>query len=128
MNDISIVLKRVAAKTHDVRSAVRALRRLVRGTETDWDEGAGEEWVRLLKNKELVAVVHQKMPLAFIRAESASLASTNTMLSVVSVPSFSRPVLNASFEALRKAFPNDVFSEEFDGHGFSVGDLYWETV
>jgi len=124
--DISVILKTVADQTHDARATLGVLQELTRATGIDWDEWAGEAWARLLRDDEVIALLHRRMPLAFVLDAYSDAPASR--IHMIAVSSFSAPMLSASSASLQMAFPNDQFTEEFHPHSFSVNELWWETV
>ncbi|MEV4324294.1 hypothetical protein AB0J37_18840 [Microbispora rosea] len=101
----------------------------VRG-EVDWDEGAGEEWARVILEGESIFMISMAMPFAIASLSVPEDAIQNDLIQVVWVPSLGSPVLTCDPEALEAGF-GDLKSRSSVSlaiGGFSAKDLWYITV
>lgn len=101
----------------------------VEGANSDWDEGAGEDWGRILVEKKPVAFVWMKAPLVIVISEISAAVSTlrDKGLNVVAVPRMDSECLTAD-RALVERFAGRPISEAFNTINFSPEDFVWATV
>lgn len=101
----------------------------VEGATSDWDEGAGEDWGRILVGKSPVAFVWLKGPLVIVISELSDAVSTlrDKGLNVVTVPSMDSECLTAD-RALVERFAGRPVSEAFNSINFSPEDFVWATI
>lgn len=101
----------------------------VEGATCDWDEGAGEDWCRILIGKNPVAFVWMRGPLVIVISEINDAVSTlrDKGLNVVAVPSMDSECLTAD-RALVEHFVGRPVSEAFNTINFSPEDFVWATI
>jgi hypothetical protein len=106
MMDLSGVLEAVASLEWDVASAnsfADALSRAA-GSTPDRDAEAGESWIRLLRDKEVVGYIHVVRPLV-LAAPELVLCERPEIPVVVLSASLSTPSLSVRPDAFGLAFP-----------------------
>jgi hypothetical protein len=78
------------------------------GGVVDWDQGAGESWIRVLLDDVPVLILSIRVPFA-IASSIAFLSSVpNTPLQIVSLPPLSSPVLTCDLQVLQLGFASRV--------------------
>lgn len=98
------------------------------GVEVDWDDGAGEEWLRVLDGSRVMALVSVKLPLAFIRGDASERIETFDDISLITVSDFDDPRLSCAPVILEEGFGATRRFESIDAGGFSANDLWYATV
>lgn len=94
----------------------------------DWDRDSGEDWIRILRGPEVVALVSAIGPLAFVVGSSADRELARRM-GVVVVPDLQAAVLASDVTALRDAFgERAVNSPALNPQCFSAEDLWFVSV
>jgi hypothetical protein len=111
------------------QSLARALTQAIPDARLDWDEDAGEEWVRVLVDQFVVALVRASTPLVIaVRGELSHLQDIDSGPVVVIVDDLETPWLTATEESLRLAFPEREVSPTLDPAAFSGMDLWFATT
>jgi hypothetical protein len=100
------------------------------GGDVDWDDEAGEEWVRVVRANRPIAVLLCARPLAFAVEEVAdALRRACVDLEVIVVPAMDEPILTSDHDVLAALFGDRVLdSEAFAAESFSVEELWFATV
>lgn len=100
------------------------------GSQLEWDDGAGEDWARVLAGGRVVVLVCMLGPLLIVTGDiAADVAGIAAKLLVISVPSIDDEILECQGESLRAAFGEQGWDEtDFDMTCFSAGDLWYMTV
>ena len=95
----------------------------------DWDQGAGENWARLIVNQRVVAFVHMQKPLVIVAAEVSGVADELRAMGVptIMVPDVDTPFLHAERNLIAKLADRQI-SEVLDEAQFSAEDLVWATI
>ncbi len=98
----------------------------------DWDIGAGEDWARILGEKETIAFIRVDFPLAIVReAYATTLRAALEKTGVVSifVPDFERRLYELSMSELGNIFPRwHTEVEIIDPQNFSIDELWYATI
>jgi hypothetical protein len=111
------------------RSLANALTEAIPDAWVDWDEDSGEEWARILEDRFVVALVRAKLPLAIIvRGEANRLRQLNHGAVAIVVDDMDTPLLTATGESVRRAFPEREVSPTLDPAAFSAMDLWFATT
>lgn len=99
------------------------------GAVSDWDDGAGENWGRVLAGGRVVAFVWMNGPLAILESSVADAASMlrSRGIHVVTVPEMTSECLNVDRSILER-FAARPLSEVFESTQFSAEDLVWATI
>lgn len=123
------VINRVGWSPERALDSARTISSQVRG-DLDWDQDAGEEWVRVLLGVRVVALVSIVIPFGFIlKASNANADFSASSLELVSVPDMDAPVLTCTPDALVAALgERTVSSPAVDVDGFSAEELWFATV
>ena len=58
------------------------------GAKVDWDEGAGEEWLRVIDGPRFVALISVALPFVFVQRDGYGSEGSNGDLAVVAVDDF----------------------------------------
>lgn len=93
----------------------------------DWDDGAGEQWLRILKAHRVIALVSVQVPLVIAEGPRRT-ADAPERVVVIHVSDFDEPEIAASKETLASAFGSSERFHILDTVGFSVNDLWYATV
>lgn len=97
--------------------------------ELDWDQGAGENWCRVMSKGVVKALVCALFPFAVItgdyNAEGDSESSEEAVI-LVAVMDFDQSAVTVDRAALESLFGRPV-STEVDTREMSVNDLWWCT-
>lgn len=96
-------------------------------TVVDWDAGAGEEWIRLVSDDHVIALISVKLPIAIVERTSNKPLS-DTSITVVYVDSLDDENLTAHRPVLEAAFQETDRLDSLDLTGFSANDLWYSTV
>lgn len=99
-------------------------------THLNWDEGAGEDWARVLLKHQAGVMIFMAGPLV---VASLDVAQRVTMVTgdvpVVTVPALDTAVLSCKAETLRAAFGDRVWNHPaLDAERFSADELWFCTV
>jgi len=99
------------------------------GATSDWDEGAGEDWGRILIGQNPIAFVWMKGPLVIVVSDISEMVSTlrDKGLYVVAVPSMDSECLTAD-RTIVERFAGRAVSDAFNSNNFSPEDLVWATI
>ncbi len=122
-------LRRVDWSPDRALDGARAVSARVRGY-TDWDEDAGEGWIRILVGTEVLALVSVAVPIGFIREKSnEGLDLSMSGLDLIAVPHIDARVLTCTRDAIAEAFGESAAScLALDVRGFSAEELWFATV
>lgn len=93
----------------------------------DWDEGAGESWVRLVAAARVVALVSINFPLVLAERQ-AELGSIHSDVVTVIVDSLEDTNLSCSMDVLVSVFDDRARLEVLNPEHFSAYDLWYATV
>ena len=96
------------------------------GLVTDWDSGAGEEWITLLRDGTPCALVGVGLPLVFVLDTEDAVWPSPVV--VVEIPSMTRPMLHCRREILETVFGRQFSAMELYPAGFSALDLAMMTI
>lgn len=126
--DISRLLDFVSTIVWKGRSGLDAAQGLIGNVATayDHDIGAGESWVRLLNDKQVIGFVHFVHPFIIVDSRLEIGARPDQLTAILST-SLTEKVLVASPESLDRFSPGSSGSVVFPGP-FSVEDLWYATV
>jgi hypothetical protein len=135
MNDItpqlrSFIARRAAWASGDSLGIAKALARAI-GARIDWDERAGENWIRVIADTRVVALISTLGPLTVMVDEAAGVIQdyAGPHPEIVIVSSVEDVVLRADREVLLEAFGERVRnSPAFDPACFSAEDLWFISV
>lgn len=100
----------------------------------DWDEGAGEEWIRFIHPTEgLVMMIHDVVPIAFIKSTYNVLLIDKaiTHFLVIQSENFDSAEWTVNVDRLTRDIPEIVWHASIsavDPDCFSLNDLYYATV
>lgn len=94
----------------------------------DWDEGAGESWVRLVIGRAVVAYVSTVLPLAIIERRLAETGELDPKVHSIVVGAMADPELSSSEAAVEIAFGQSSRLDMLNRDGFSADDLWYATV
>jgi hypothetical protein len=94
----------------------------------DWDEGAGESWIRLVVGGAVVAYVSAVLPLAIVERRLALAGRHDPRVELIEVEGVGNPELCCSDAALRTAFGDSRRFELLNNEQFSADDLWYATV
>jgi predicted nucleic acid-binding protein len=98
------------------------------GGEVDWDEGAGEEWLRIIDGTRLIALVSTVLPLIFALRNKSESEGFSEDVVVVPVDDFDAVQLSCSLAILSEAFGASERLRVLDPKRFSANDLWYATV
>ncbi|MDO5067213.1 MAG: hypothetical protein Q4D96_08050 [Propionibacteriaceae bacterium] len=92
----------------------------------DWDDGAGEDWLTLSRDREPHALLGAELPLLFtLDTEPTELPPGVTS---IMLPSLTRPILCCDRAVLEHVFHRKFGALEFYPAGFSAMDLAMTTI
>jgi hypothetical protein len=94
----------------------------------DWDEGAGESWVRLIVGGVVVAYVSTDLPLVIIDRDMAGIDQLDPKVESILVESMENAELSGSKAALEAAFGHSRRLDLLNKEWFSADDLWYATV
>ncbi|HEX7131799.1 MAG TPA: hypothetical protein VF228_04455 [Iamia sp.] len=97
------------------------------GGAADHDDGAGEDWARVLLAREQVGMVHMRRPIALVEPDLPLPARGHELLLIVSLP-LGVPNMRATPEAIDQAFGHGGHSPAVLDVVFSPMDLWFATV
>jgi hypothetical protein len=101
------------------------------GAKIDWDDGAGEEWGRVLWGKELLALVWLRGAFVFVGASHTEIFSPLFLGSSVQfevVDDWDKSQYQIDRGVLLQLIGRGKISDAFDSRQFSASDLWWATV
>ncbi|KAB8189126.1 hypothetical protein FH608_040460 [Nonomuraea phyllanthi] len=93
----------------------------------DWDERAGESWVRALDDDEVTALVSIRLPLLLATPDRLAGAALPAEVVAVAVGDLDEPALSCPETALAAAF-GEAAVARLDSDAFSATDLWYVTV
>jgi hypothetical protein len=99
--------------------------------ELEWDDGAGENWSRVIVNRQAaVALIYMRGPLLIVLARiAAEVADITTEWPTIVVPALDDEILSCDPQVLRTAFGDQVTHETLvNAERFSASDLWYATV
>jgi len=94
----------------------------------DWDEGAGEEWLRIYHNEYgVVAMMHTKIKIIFTRIFDFS--QFNSYLDIIKFNNFNTAYYRINLDVMNLKCPELYWhSDVIKSDKFSLQDLYFATV
>jgi len=116
-----------------LREATSCILERLPGTTLDWDDGAGEEWGRVLQDKTVRALFHVQSPLVFMLTRYLTERLTNDLreigIHVMSVDDLEAKRYRLDNSRLTDIFPGRSWPyDAVDPNKLSVLDLWWATV
>jgi hypothetical protein len=97
------------------------------GASVDWDKGSGENWIRIICDTGVLALISALGPLAVLTEEVREVHTAQ--LEAVIIPSIQDVILTADREALIQAFGDRIDrSSAFDPNCFSAEELWFVSV
>jgi hypothetical protein len=95
----------------------------------EWD-GPGEDWARMLNDRDPVALVWVKIPFAFLNPRQVQLNRLlqNHQVEVVELPDFEEPVIRVDITQLEGLIDPSRWPDVISPARMSAGDLWWATV
>lgn len=127
--DDTLQLALDAASSWTSAAALNLARAIGEDGAIDWDDGAGESWIRVIdRDGRVVAFVSVDLP--FVMVEEAAVPSDGSLSSFphVVVPDLAEPALAATGQVLRDVFGNSPRLDIIDPNAFSANDLWYTTV
>lgn len=113
------------------RETLERLRAAFGEARLDWDEGAGEDWGRILVEQRAVVLVSMLVPLALVcgtvPAPVLAMLELEKVTALVSQRCDQREFAS-DLETLKRVFRRTEWSEAVDPHCFSANELWWVTV
>jgi hypothetical protein len=94
----------------------------------DWDEGAGESWVRIVAGRTVVAYVSTVLPLAIIERDAMLDGEPDSRIQWIVVAAMANPELSSNRAALEAAFGDSSRLDTLNAERFSADDLWYATV
>lgn len=94
----------------------------------DWDEGAGETWLRIVVAGTVRAYVSTTIPLAMIQHDFIANGPPVERARVVAVDRLDSPELRCSDSVLEAVFGNPKRFDVLNTQEFSADDLWYATV
>lgn len=94
----------------------------------DWDEGAGESWVRLIVDDAVVAYISVILPLVILCRGAMRLGEPDPRVQEIVVETMENRELSTAKSALEAAFGASPRLDTFDAEGFSADELWYATV
>lgn len=96
----------------------------------DWDQDAGEEWIRIIVGARVCTFISTAVPLGFLsEASRGSLDVSACHFKIITVPDMNASVLACAPDVLRAAFGESaVDSPALDADCFSAEQLWFATV
>ena len=113
-----------AARAVEVARVVAAAHRL----KLDWDDGAGEGWISLVDDGQVVAYISTAIPLAIAMTSYLPFDKAGAELTLIPVEWLHEPVLSGGPAALEEAFGESDRFALLDRDAFSADDLWYVTV
>lgn len=139
MQDMLSVLRRAKQKPtfkdpNEFKSLLEQIKKAKPTLKIDWDEGAGEKWVRFIdQNNGIVCMLSVDLKLAFIRENSKIQSLLNTMRNyeIVFVDDFSSDNWSIDVDELENDIAEIVWHTSEDvinSNCFSLDDFYFATI
>lgn len=94
----------------------------------DWDNGAGETWIRLIKESQVVGLISTAFPIAFVVSEIGPEEAQHQGLLILALLAIDEPILRAEKGALSEAFGATARLDALNMDAFSAHDLWYATV
>lgn len=97
----------------------------------DWDCQAGEDWGRIVLDREVAALVWFRVAFAFVdrkHAAALSEAIADAVIHVEVVEDWKEPKYSVDEEKLLQLSGRDRMPESFRADRFSANELWWATV
>ena len=114
---------------------LKAIAHALPGAVSDWDDGAGEEWGRILKDRSVIAMVRVDIPFAVLIGSSPSLAHDvceHQHLVTLTVNDLDTPAFTINIVEGGKLLPHwrweSVISPLIDPDCLSASELWYATV
>jgi hypothetical protein len=98
----------------------------VDGAIIDWDEGAGENWGRVLLRSEVVAIVCRRHPLMVVKS-TFDYHEVPAGIYILIVDDMSSQVFTVERSAVEKLIGRAV-STNLDAAACSIDDIWWATA
>jgi hypothetical protein len=115
--------------TDQMLATLRAISRVVDGSTVDFDDEAGEEWGRVLRN-EPVVVLWTKGAFGFVDARYEAVLQLLRKQDVMPVPvvSWDQRMYSVDRASVRELFGRESLSEAVNLAQLSANELWWATV
>jgi hypothetical protein len=94
----------------------------------DWDDGAGEGWIRLLAGTAVEAYVSVAVPLLIAASSAGIPEELRPVLQTILVEDLDSPELCATVNVLEAVFGASGRIADLDPAAFSANDLWYATV
>lgn len=94
----------------------------------DWDDGAGEQWLRVLDDHQVVALVSARLPLVIFEGPGTAVSGIPGKITVIHVGDLDGAEIAASEEMLTSVFGSADRFHVLDTEGFSANELWYATV
>lgn len=133
--DLTNFLRGAVSRSSDW-SSTRALalgqriQQRLHGSQIDWDDEAGEEWIRILLGGRPVAIISTVFPVVFYRPDGATAVlaeSSSPSLALLEAEDWDGARYTVS-DATGVLPAGKAWSPEIDPSAFSINDLWWMTV
>lgn len=139
MNDLLKVLNiakesYTCLEKHNLQKLIEDIRKKDSSLTLDWDDGAGEEWVRFFSvSLGTVCMIHVKLPIAFVcnSYDYSCIGACLRNIEIVYVDSFSEDEWSVDLGRLKDKVPEIDWHTSIDivnPDSFSLSDLYYATV
>ena len=129
-NEISGVTSRGGVWTrNEVLCALSSVCRAEPNTTSDWDEGAGEGWARILRGDEVIAYVCAWLPWVIARQNVARSAEKSVPegAQVLEVADMDDADFMIDLDTLERVYGRPI-TPIFNPRCFSINDLWYATV
>lgn len=94
----------------------------------DWDDGAGERWLRIVNTSHASALISIVLPLVLVERRASRSADSIQSVTKVFVDDLDSVELSCSPEVLAEVFGSPERFNVIDPAGFSANDLWYATV
>ncbi|WP_433200402.1 hypothetical protein ACQP00_28715 [Dactylosporangium sp. CS-047395] len=94
----------------------------------DWDEGAGESWVRLIVDNAVVAYVSIVLPLVILERDATRFSEPDSKVKKIVVEAMASRELSSAKEVLVATFGDSPRLDTFNAEQFSADELWYATV
>jgi len=131
MEDLTDLMKRVGqvrtwSRNTSLKIATAYAAQL--SAELDWDDGAGEDWARLLDDDQVLAIICMDRPLIFTFHDVPPYNAEVAALHCVQVDDIDDVNFSCDLGTLMAVFPVGFPMDDWDSDAFSAGDLWWATI
>lgn len=133
--DLTNFLRGAVSRTSDWSSTSalslgQRIQQRLPGSELDWDDEAGEEWIRILLGGRAVTIISTVFPVVFYRPDGATAVlaeSASPSLALMEAEDWdgARYAVSDTTAVLPAGKP---WSPDIDPSAFSINDLWWMTV